>query len=134
MSEAVRWKQRYSNFEKSFKMLQETAKIGKPSDAERAGLIQFFELTFELAWKTLKDYLESQGYNVKTPRETLKQAFEIELIRDGESWLSALDNRNLTAHTYDENTARKVEKLIRETYNPLLIQLHQSLSALISKP
>ena len=134
MAKNVRWKQRYSNFEKSFKMLQETTKIGKPSDAERVGLIQFFEVTFELAWKTLKDYLESQGYNVKTPRETLKQAFEIELIIDGEQWLEALDDRNLTTHTYDEKMAKKVEKLIREKYNPLLIQLHQNLSTLISKP
>lgn len=126
----IRWRQRHQNFEKSFKLLQETAAISNPSDAERAGLVQFFEVTFELAWKTLKDYLESQGYAAKTPREVLKQAFEIELIQNGQAWLEALDDRNLTAHTYDENTARKVEKLIREKYNPLLIQLQKTLQGL----
>lgn len=134
MDKKIRWKQRLQNFEKSFNMLRETTAIKNPSDAERAGLIQFFEVTFELAWKTLKDYLESQGYDVKTPRETLKQAFEIDLIQNGQSWLEALDDRNLTTHTYDENTAKKVEKLIREKYNPLLIQLHQTLNDLNSKP
>ena len=123
----IRWQQRFQNFEKAFAQLQETSKISSPSDAERAGLIQFFELTFELAWKTLKDYLESQGFAVKTPRETLKQAFQIDLIEDGHGWMKALDDRNLTTHTYDEKTSRKVEELIKKKYNPLLIQLHQTL-------
>lgn len=123
----VRWQQRFQNFEKAHSQLEATLKIQSPSDAERAGLIQFFELAFELAWKTLKDYLESEGTTVSTPRETIKQAFQYALIQDGHTWMQALDDRNLTAHTYEEAMAVKVEKLIREKYAPLLKELYQDL-------
>ena len=129
MDKNIRWKQRFQNFERSFQQLEVALKIPHRSDIERAGMIQYFELTFELAWKTLKDYLESQGYQVTTPRETLKQAFQVNLLKDGHSWMEALDDRNLTAHTYDESTAIKVEQLIEKKYFPLLKQLYDTLKA-----
>ncbi|MDZ7376459.1 MAG: nucleotidyltransferase substrate binding protein, partial [candidate division KSB1 bacterium] len=94
---------------------------------ERAGLIQFFEIAFELSWKTMKDYLESLGFLVKTPRETIKQAFQIELISDGETWLRALEDRNLTTHIYDEAFALQIERVIRENYLPIIRQLYDKL-------
>ncbi|WP_342774217.1 nucleotidyltransferase substrate binding protein [Aquibacillus sediminis] len=53
------------------------------TELERAGIIQFFETTFELAWKVLKDYLEAEGYVAKSPRDSIKQAFQAEIIEDG---------------------------------------------------
>ena len=53
----IRWKQRFVNFEKTFLLLERTVKIGELSEAERGGLIQFYEVSFELSWKTMKDYL-----------------------------------------------------------------------------
>ena len=83
----IRWKQRFQNFEKSFHLLEEAMNIAKPDIFQRAGMIQFFEMTFELAWNTLKDYLEEQGFNeIKSPRAAIKKGFEIDLIKDGESW------------------------------------------------
>lgn len=125
----IRWKQRFQNFEKSFLALSKALQIKNPSETERAGLMQFFEMTFELAWKTLKDYLEAQGFQVTSPRDTLKQAFQSELIQNGHAWMEALDDRNLTAHTYDEATSIKVDQLIREKYAPLLKELYQDLKA-----
>ena len=84
-------------------------------------------MTFELAWKVLKDYLESEGYIVKSPRETIKQAFQIGLINDGHIWMEALTVRDLTTHNYDENL---VNKLISDTINiyfPELKLLHERL-------
>jgi len=127
VNKTVRWKQRFQNFEKAYSQLENTLKIQSPSEAERAGLIQFFELAFELSWKTLKDYLESEGTVVNTPRETIKKAFQYTLIKDGHAWMQALDDRNLTTHTYEEAMAIKVEQLIREKYAPLLQALYQSL-------
>ena len=75
----IRWKQRYAHFQKAFRLLEQTVAIAQPSDAERAGLIQFFEMSFELAWKMLKDYLESEGFTVISPRSTIKQAFQASL-------------------------------------------------------
>lgn len=123
----TRWRQRFQNYQKSFVQLKKSVDIVNPSDVERAGLIQFFEMTFELAWKTLKDYLEAQGFQVASPRETFKQAFQIQLITKGHEWLEALDDRNLTVHTYDEATAKNVEQLIREKYFPLLKELNDCL-------
>lgn len=129
MNEEIRWKQRFANFDKAFQSLERTVAIQHPSEAERGGLIQFFEVTFELAWKTLKDYLEADGFQVASPREVLKQAFKSEVITDGHTWIEALDDRNLAAHTYNEETALKIEALIRHKYFPALTALRETLKA-----
>ena len=92
---------------------------------ERAGLIQFFEMAFELSWKLLKDYEEMEGFAPKTPREVIKQAFQAELVRDGHGWVNALQDRNLMSHTYNEKVAIDVENRIRIQYFPLLRELYE---------
>ena len=67
----IRWKQRFENFNKSYKLIEKYSKQQITSELEKAGIIQFFEMSFELAWKVLKDYLEAEGYVVKSPRETI---------------------------------------------------------------
>ena len=121
----IRWIQRFSNFERSFLPLCEALKIESPSVVERAGLIQFFEMAFELSWKFLKDYEEMEGFAPKTPREVIKQAFQAELVRDGHGWVNALQDRNLTSHTYNEKVAIDVENRIRIQYFPLLKELYE---------
>lgn len=124
----IRWKQRFENFEKSYKLLKKYSNQQIRTELERAGIIQFFEMTFELAWKVLKDYLESEGYMVKSPRETVKQAFQIGLIDNGHIWIDALSNRNLTTHTYDEELAEKMTKEILMAYLPELDSIYKKLS------
>ena len=75
----------------------------------------------------MKDYLEADGFDVRSPRGTLKQAFQNGLVEDGHQWLEALEHRNLTAHTYDEAASLAVEKLIRERYLPIIKALCQKL-------
>ncbi len=120
----IRWIQRFSNFEKAFFLLQDSLKTERLSILERAGLIQFFEMTFELAWKLLKDYEETEGFIVKTPREAIKQAFQSGVIGNGHDWIDALQDRNLTAHTYNEETAIAVEVKIRSKYFQLLAEVY----------
>jgi len=127
----IRWQQRFQNYEKAFKLLERTLKIKNPSEAEMGGLIQFYEMSFELAWKVIKDYLDVQGFAVKSPRQAIKQAFQINIIEDGHVWIAALDDRNLTSHTYDKNTAIKVILEIREKYFPALNQLYSYLKSRI---
>lgn len=124
----IRWKQRFENFDKSYKLLNKYAKQPITTELERAGIIQFFEMTFELAWKVLKDYLEAQEYLVKSPRETVKQAFQIGLIDNGHVWMDALSNRNLTTHTYDEELANKMTNEIITMYLPELDKMYKKLS------
>ena len=92
----IRWKQRFQNFQRAYLLLEDSTSIEKPSDVERAGLIQFFEMTFELAWKLIKDFLQEQGFTVNSPKDALKQAFQSEIIKDGHVWIDALEDRNLT--------------------------------------
>ena len=121
----IRWKQRLQNFEKSLTLLTGALNIDQPDIYQKAGLIQFFETTYELSWKLMKNYLEAEGFiDVKSPRSVIKKAFETELIKEGHTWMELLQDRNLTAHTYDEAKANQVEKLIREKYYPCILELH----------
>ena len=123
----IRWKQRFLNFKKAMTHLANALEIPNPDILQKAGIIQFFEMSFELAWKMVKDYLEEQGFvDVKSPRSAIKSAFEIGLILDGHEWMDLLLDRNLTAHTYDEQKATEMEQLIHNKYFPLLNALLQS--------
>jgi nucleotidyltransferase substrate binding protein (TIGR01987 family) len=119
----VRWHQRFQNLERAFDQLDRGLDIDNPSDIERQGIIQSFEFSFELAWKTLKDYLESQGVTCQFPREVIKKAFQYHIIVKGEMWLDMLGKKNLLAHTYDESLAMESYRLIKQDFSPELRKL-----------
>ena len=123
----IRWRQRFDNFENAYKLLEKYIGIANPGELERAGIIQFFEMAFELAWKVMKDYLEAEGFQAKSPREAIKQAFQAELLKDGQAWMDALEDRNLTVHTYDEKTAIEIEERIKAAYFPALRQFYEKM-------
>lgn len=120
----IRWKQRFYNFSKALGHLEKALELENPDLLQKAGIIQFFEICFELSWNMVKDYLEDQGFiDVKSPRSALKKAFEIGLITEGHLWMELLQDRNLSAHTYDEQKATELEQLIHNKYFPLLQSL-----------
>lgn len=122
----IRWKQRFQNFSKALDYLETALKIENPDIIQKAGIIQFFEMNFELSWNLVKDYLEEQGFvDVKSPRTALKKAFEIGIIENGHDWMDLILDRNLIAHTYDEQKATEMELLILNKYFPILKALHQ---------
>ncbi len=121
----IRWRQRFENFETAYELLEKYADVEISDELERAGIIQFFEVAFELAWKVMKDYLEAQGFQVKSPKETIKQAFQSEIVKDGQAWIDALEDRNRTVHTYDESTAIEIAQRIKTSYFPALQQFYQ---------
>lgn len=125
----IRWKQRFQNFQNAYMQLdQAVSNVDKLSVLEKEGMVQRFEYTFELAWKTLKDFLEDQNVEAKFPREVIKKAFEYEIIEDGEIWLEMMEQRNLMAHTYSEDIFKKAVQLICEKYFKALSQAHGFLS------
>ena len=123
MKDDSRWKQRFDNYQDAFAQLKQAVLQTDYSDLERAGLIQMFEFSFELGWKLLKDYLDYQGFDVKSPKETIKQAFQCEYIVDGKIWIEALEDRNRTVHTYNKDLSEKMTDDIKNKYFPVLAEL-----------
>ena len=128
----IRWKQRFQNFDKAFSRLEKALPI-LSNDPDnfllQAGVVQIYEFTFELAWKTLKDYLDAEGFTTPSPKATLRQAFQSGYIQDGDAWMKALNDRNLSSHTYDEVVATEIIKDIQSRYYFLLKDLHAWLKA-----
>jgi nucleotidyltransferase substrate binding protein (TIGR01987 family) len=116
----IRWKQRFQNFEKAFTLLHEALEKGPSmlSLLEKEGVIQRFEYSFELAWKTVKDFLEADGLLITpvTPRQVLKDAFVAKIIVDGQVWIDMLDHRNLLSHTYDSSVFEEAVDAIAARY------------------
>ena len=116
----IRWIQRFNNFGKAFSQLEAAVSLAQQrplSNLEEQGLIQAFEYTHELAWNTLKDFLESRGaHNLYGSKDATRDAFKMGLIENGEIWMDMINSRNLTSHTYDENVASKIVAEIREIY------------------
>jgi nucleotidyltransferase substrate binding protein (TIGR01987 family) len=123
----IRWIQRFQNLTKAMGYLEMALQIPNPDILQKAGIIQFFEMSFELSWNMVKDYLEEQGFmDIKSPRGAIKKAFEMGIIENGHDWMDLLLDRNLTAHTYDEQKATEMEQLIQNKYFPLLKALHNA--------
>ena len=125
MATDVRWKQRFQNFEKALTFLQSGVEKPELTKIEEAGVIQAYEFTFELGWKTLKDYLEENLLLVPFPRDAIKEAFRSDLIQDGDSWMDMLEKRNLMSHCYDEKQASIALRLIKDRYFPILKALRE---------
>ena len=107
----IRWVQRFENFEKASINLNETIECIKQNGINKIytmALIQAYEIVFELAWKTMKDYLEFNGIITDTPRETIKEAFSKNIISDGQIWIEMMEARNKTSHTYREEYAKSM--------------------------
>jgi nucleotidyltransferase substrate binding protein (TIGR01987 family) len=128
----IRWKQRFDNLQSAYQRLQHAIQVNEKTpnnDLIQMALIKAFEMTFELSWKTMKDYLNYNGIDVKLPREVIKQAFANDIIINGQLWMDMLEDRNLMAHTYDEARAMKAVNHICQHYIAGLNDLHQYLLA-----
>ena len=98
--------------------------IGAPADETHImASIQAFEFCYELGWKWLKAELEAQGLNAVSPREVFRLSGQVGLIDSVELWISFLQQRNLTSHTYQEATANKVYKFVKASFAPEIKRL-----------
>ena len=129
MNSDIRWRQRFDNFDRAFVLLREVYDRGVDSlsQLEKEGAIQRFEVAFELAWKTLKDYLEENGVvvNPVTPRNVIKEAFAAKLLDDAQVWIDMMLHRNLLSHTYDSTVFESVLRTVVERYFPAFDHLHE---------
>lgn len=130
----IRWKQRFSNFEKALSKLSEV--ILKPeialSDLEKEGLIQRFEFTHELSWNVMKDFLVYDGIqNIIGSRSAVREAFNKGIIKNGEVWMEMIETRNKTSHTYIETILEAEYFNIINKYFPLLIEFQTKMKSLL---
>lgn len=132
MEKDIRWIQRLDNFQKAVNLLLEVESmdLGDLSQLEKEGIVQRFEYTLELGWKTLKDKMEFDGLILDriSPKVVVKEAFQSKYIDQIEVWLEMINDRNLLSHSYDLETFESVIPDIQSVYTPLLSALAKNLS------
>lgn len=127
----TRFKQRFEFFQRAFLNLNEVKEQENRafSNLEKEGIIQRFKVLIELCLKVLKDFLESESFEVKSPKESIRRAFEYELLQDCEKWLEALQMRNVTSHTHTQSVLDENVRYILDTFYPLVRDLYHTLKA-----
>ncbi len=99
------------NYTKALNRLNESIEEAKENSSltVRDGVIQRFEFTAELAWKTMREYLLLQEItDINSPKAVMKEAYNNNLISDDVGWLQILQDRNSTSHIYDEEDANEI--------------------------
>ena len=121
-----RFEERKQDFYNALERLQE-ALNEEVTDVVIDGVLHRFEFTFELSWKTVKDYLEYLGVTEKigSPREIIQLGFKQGIISDGEAWIQMMLSRNTLSHLYDEKTSREIYEIIKMNYINLFNELKE---------
>jgi nucleotidyltransferase substrate binding protein (TIGR01987 family) len=123
-----RYINRYHTFCRSLKNLEKSRNADVKADFVLEGTVLNFSLTFDIAWKVMKDILVKElgilDFAIGSPRETLQQAF-INGIIDDDRWMQMLRVRNQLAHDYDGTFADKQFQNIITVYYLLFIKLRE---------
>lgn len=114
------------DFNQAIKNLSEVLTLEK-DEVIRDSAIKRFELCFDSAWKSIKNYAREQGIECYSPRECFKTAFQLKLIDYQDEWLKIIDDRNLTTHLYNEASADEVYERL-PSYVELFKELAEKLS------
>ncbi|MCG7334329.1 nucleotidyltransferase substrate binding protein [Sporosarcina sp. ACRSM] len=118
-------RQSFENLKKALNRLEEALNEDQGNSLIVDGTIQRFEFTIEIYWKMLKRLLLSEGIEAKTPRETLKEAYQVGWLQNEQAWLQMLKDRNETSHAYDEEMARKILQNIIQYYPEMKSTFHK---------
>lgn len=127
---------KYENYTRALERLKESLQIDITDELINEtiidGVIQRFEFTFELAWKTIKAYLEYTGTYVEIlgTKGILKNAFEMGIIKDGDTWIEMLEDRNSSTHRYSYEMTRIEYNNIKNKYVKLFEDLKEKLEKL----
>jgi nucleotidyltransferase substrate binding protein (TIGR01987 family) len=78
----------------------------------------------------MKDFFEHNGIKLYGSRDATREAFQAELIFDGDIWMDMIKSRNKTSHTYNEDTANEIFLKIVNHYYPAFMQFQKSMNDL----
>lgn len=134
-AEPERWRLRLDAYRRALRQLDAGISAHRErelTDLERGGLVQAFEFTVELGWKLLADVLDAQGLSAspRTPPNVVRAAFEAELIRDGDGWMSAVKLRNRLSHVYSEAVVLAAVPEIVNRFGAVLAEAERDISRL----
>jgi nucleotidyltransferase substrate binding protein (TIGR01987 family) len=120
MNKDIRWIQRLSNYCRSLSQLEAAVALAKQrplSALEQQGMVHSFENTHELSWNVLRDYLKDQGtQQLYGSKDTVRAAFAVGLIKDGETWMEMIRDRNHSSHTYNLEVATAIVSRVTGSY------------------
>lgn len=132
MNHELRWIQRFQNFDdayRTFGRVFERYQAAPGDEIIQMALIQAFEFTFEIAWKTMKDYLEHEGYDgLGNNKQAVRVTFQAGLIAEPEAWMMAIAKRNMISHVYNAVILQEIIDFIQEEFYPLVNLLHAELA------
>ncbi|TPF78530.1 MULTISPECIES: nucleotidyltransferase substrate binding protein [unclassified Bifidobacterium] len=112
---------KYENYASALDSLKPAPLQDLSNDFIQSGIIDKFELQFELGWKLLKALLAYEGDPVSasgSPRDVIKTAYQYYDFMDESLWLRMLRDRNDSAHIYDEDRAQRLVHTIIDSYIP----------------
>lgn len=131
------WHERLNTYRNAVTRLAEVIDISrqrKLTQIECDSLIKRFEFSFEMGWKLLMSYEKDNGVtDLHGSRDTIRQAYRLSLIDNGEAWLEMVDDRNNTSHLYDEEMTVDIADDIIHTYYPLFVELQKKMEELASR-
>lgn len=95
-------------FDQALKRLDEVLKEPKNSIV-RDSATQRFEFSLDLAWKSVKAFLEDKkGITCNSPKDCFREAYQQKLVKYDDAWIKYVDMRNETVHTYKEEIAERI--------------------------
>ncbi len=128
MNTENRWKNRFKHFEKAFDLFcrrQKAYAKNPENEGCQMALVKSYEISLELARRTMKHYLEDQGYDqLEQPKNIIRQAFQAKIIKSGEAWMSALQKRIQTVWVYHPENLNTMSDFINDIWFPLVRDLY----------
>jgi len=133
----IRWKQRFENYQNALVQLTDAVELYQQrplSGIEQQGFVKAFEFTHELAWKVMEDYFLYQGNTrIMGSRDATRQAFQNQIISDGDGWMEMIRTRNRAVHTYDKAMVTEIIQKTADVYYPLLIDFEREMKGIAAK-
>ena len=131
----IRWKQRFEHFIGALRQLKNANELRKQrsfTELELQGAVQAFEVTQELSWKVMKDFLESQGKtDLFGSKTVVREALNVGLILNGEEWLRTIESRNKTSHIYDEKEILLILEIVFNQYLPIFVEFETKIKTFL---